>query len=79
MFLVILKQVLINLFIPLATKTITEYIKNTETKKDDKILEVAKLSINYLAENSNNTVSKEISKALNDCTIISNFQKAKDQ
>lgn len=78
MLLVILKQVLINLFIPLATKTITEYIKNTESKKDDKILEVAKLSINYLAENSNNTVSKEISKALNDCFIISNCQKSKD-
>lgn len=78
MFLVILKQVLINLFIPLATKTIMEYIKNSESKQDDKILEVAKLSINYLAENSNNTVSKEISKALNDCSIISNCQKAKD-
>lgn len=78
MFLVILKQVLINLFIPLATKTITEYIKNSESKQDDKILEVAKLSINYLAENSNNTVTKEISKALNHCSIISNCQKSKD-
>lgn len=78
MFLVILKQVLINLFIPLATKTITEYIKNTETKQDDKILEVAKLSINYLSENSNNTVTKEISNALNHCSIISNCQKSKD-
>lgn len=78
MFLVILKQVLINLFIPLATKTITEYIKNTETKKDDKILEVAKLSINYLAENNNNTVTKEIANALNDCSIIGNCQRSKD-
>ena len=78
MFMIIFKQVLINMFIPLATKTITEYIKNTETKQDDKILEVAKLSINYLSENTNNTVTKEISKVLNDCSIISNCQRSKD-
>ncbi len=76
MLLTILKQVFINLLIPVATKTISEYIKTTDTKKDDKLLEVSKLAIDYLAEQSNNTITKEISNALSNCNMIT-CQKSK--
>ena len=70
--------IFINIIVPIASKIITYYIKTTETKKDDELLELAKTTIKYFADNTNNTVTTEISKALNDCSIISNCQKSKD-
>lgn len=76
MWLSILKQIVVNIFVPVAVKTVTEYVKNTDTKKDDKILQIAKLSTEYLAEQTNNTVTKKIADELNVCTSV-NCQKSK--
>lgn len=66
----ILKQIIINIFIPIAVKTVKEYIKTTDTKKDDKLLEIAKLSTEYLSEQNTNTVTKVIAENLNNCTAL---------
>ena len=66
----ILKQLIINIFIPIAVKTVKEYIKTTDTKKDDKLLEIAKLSTEYLSEQNTNTVTKVIAENLNNCTAV---------
>ena len=70
MFISILKQLIINIFVPVAVKTVKEYINTTDTKKDDKLLEIAQLSTQYLAEQTNNTVTKKIADELNVCTTV---------
>ena len=70
MFITILKQLIINIFVPVAVKTVKEYINTTDTKKDDKLLEIAQLSTQYLAEQTNNTVTKKIAEELNVCTTV---------
>lgn len=61
---------LINNLLPLSIKIINAYINSTDTKNDDKILEVSKIAVDYLAESSNNTVSKKISDTLKNCTTV---------
>lgn len=61
---------LINNLLPLSINMIKAYINSTDTKNDDKILEVSKIAVDYLAESSNNTVSKKIADTLNVCTTI---------
>lgn len=70
MLLPLLKQLIINIFIPIAVKTVKEYVKTTDTKKDDKLLEIAKLSTEYLSEQNTNTVTKVIAENLNTCTAV---------
>lgn len=70
MLLPLLKQILINILIPIAVKTVKEYVKTTDTKKDDKLLEIAKLSTEYLSEQNTNTVTKVIAENLNNCTAV---------
>lgn len=77
MFLTILKQIIVNIFIPVAVKTVTEYVKSTDIKKDDELLEIAKISTRYLAEQTNNTVTKKIADELNVCTTVK-CQKSKN-
>jgi hypothetical protein len=70
----ILKNFLINLLIPVALKTVTTYVNNTSSKNDDKVLEVAKIGVKYLASRTTNTVTNKISNELNQ-TKIKNTQR----
>lgn len=61
---------LINNLLPLSINMVKAYINSTDTKNDDKILEVSKIAVDYLAESRNNTVSKKISDTLSLCTAV---------
>lgn len=74
----IIINLLINIFAPLGIKAIEKYINSTETKKDDLLLDLTKKSVHYLANNSNNTITKELSNAINETKIITQFQKSKN-
>lgn len=70
MFLIILKQFIVNIFLPVAIQTVKTYIKSTDSKNDDKLLEVTKIGAKYLAEKTNNTVTVEISRELNSSSMV---------
>ncbi len=56
---------LLQLLIPVAVDTIKSYVSNSDSKKDDKVLEVVQLGAKYLAPKANNTVSQNLVKKLN--------------
>ena len=55
----------IQLFIQLGLFAMKEYSKNTDSKQDDKILEIVQLGASYLAPKANNDMTKTISNVLN--------------
>lgn len=48
---------LVTFFVPLAVELLKLYFQNTSSKHDDKVLEVVKDSMCYLADKENNDVS----------------------
>jgi hypothetical protein len=50
--------------LPIAVKSTIKYIESSETKKDDKVLEVVQKGASYLAYKHNNTVSVDTAKSL---------------
>ncbi len=48
----------IQLFIQLGLFAMKEYAKNTDSKQDDKILEVVQLGAKYLQPKANNTMTE---------------------
>lgn len=50
-------QILLQFVLPLAFQAIQSYIKNSSSKNDDQVLDLAKLSCQYLAGKDNNTVT----------------------
>ena len=65
MWTLLLKQ----LIIPLAVDSIKSYVKNTDSSKDDKVLEVVQVGASYLAKKTNNTVSKKVANSLESDSI----------
>ncbi len=61
---------IINALIPLSVKVVKAYTSNTETKFDDKILDLSKDAVGYLAVNTNNTVTKVLAESLCDSNMI---------
>lgn len=61
----LIQMVFINALLPFSIKMIKLYVFSTETKNDDKILEVSKLGVDYLAKSTNNTVTKALADVLN--------------
>lgn len=68
--------ILTNFLLPVAVKTVTKYIDSTESKNDDKVLELSKIGVEYLAKKGNNNVTKSIAKALKK-TDMQQIQKSK--
>ncbi len=64
-----------SLLIGLAINLIKSYISSTSSHKDDLILDLVKDGVDYLANKTNNTVTKEISKELNSKDMVF-YQKA---
>lgn len=56
--------ILTNFLLPVAVKTVTKYIDSTESKNDDKILELSKIGVEYLAKKNNNNVRMSLAKVL---------------
>ncbi len=56
--------ILTNLVLPLAVDTVKKYIDSTESKKDDKVLEVVQTGAKYLANKGNNNITLDLSKEL---------------
>lgn len=50
---------LISLLVPLAVELLKAYFKSTDTKQDDKVLEVVQQGCYYLAPNKNNDLNIE--------------------
>lgn len=69
MFNLILPFVL-NYFLPLSVKVVKAYVDSTETKNDDKILEVSKIGVEYLAEKTNNNITVSLSQELNQSKMV---------
>ena len=61
---------LIQFIIPFAVNAVKDYIKNTDSKSDDKVLDVVKLGANYLAVKHNNSVTDQIAESLRDTSMI---------
>jgi len=57
---------LTNLVVPLAVDGIKKYINSTESKKDDKVLELVQTGASYLAKKPNNTVDNVLASQLED-------------
>ncbi len=72
----LIRSVLIEIFLPLAIKVIEKYVKSTETKKDDDILQLIKLSFcNISKKNITNIDDYKLS--IIDNSFIRVFQKPK--
>ena len=54
------KLLLKQLVLPLAVNAVKSYVKNSDSDKDDKVLEVVQIGASYLAPKTNNTVSKNL-------------------
>lgn len=66
---ILLKELFINLVLPVAVDTVKSYVKNSKSNKDDLILDIAKDSSKYLAKRTNNNVTKKIADELNNSTM----------
>lgn len=72
-----MKSLLIKLAINLGFFALEKYTKNTDSKLDDKVLELSKKGVKYLANKDNNNVRRFTSNALN-ASKMKFTQKAKD-
>ncbi len=77
MFALLLKELIVSFVLPVAVDTVKSYVNSSDTKNDDKVLELTKIGVNYLADSSNNSVTKTISESLNSSTMHQ-AQKAKN-
>lgn len=57
---------ILKLFLPFAIDAIRAYVKSSDSKRDDKILQIAQETASYLSAKDNNTVS------INTSDMISN-------
>lgn len=73
---VLLKSVLIDIFLPLAIKVIEKYVKSTETKKDDEILELVKLSLGNITQKNSTNIDDYVLTAI-DNSFIRDCQRGK--
>ncbi len=55
---------LIRLFLPIAVKILKKYIINSDSKKDDVILDVVKTTSKYMSQKDNNTLSLDTASAV---------------
>lgn len=53
------------LILPVAVTAVKSYINSSETKKDDKVLEIVQKGAIYLSEQPNNTVSQNLAYTIN--------------
>ncbi|MGM0518192.1 MAG: hypothetical protein ACQERD_00955 [Campylobacterota bacterium] len=63
-------MLLTNVVLPLAVETVKSYVKNSDSKKDDKVLDVVQTGANYLSKKDNNTVDKNTSNLLNKNSMV---------
>lgn len=70
MFAIILKTFFIDILLPVSVKVVKTYVESSDTKNDDKILEVSKIGVNYLATNINNSVTEKLASELNDTKMV---------
>lgn len=68
--------ILTNLVLPLAVEQVKKYIDSTESKKDDKVLEIVQKGAEYLSKKGNNNMSKSLSEEISD-TVMLPLQKSK--
>jgi len=61
---------LATLFLPLAIEIVRSYIKNSDTKKDDQILQVVQEGCYYLVPNKNNDMNIETADIVATHTMI---------
>lgn len=59
-------KIIINIF----SFALSKYVENSKSVIDDKILDVAKESIDYLSKKSNNRVTKELADSLNKTDMV---------
>jgi hypothetical protein len=60
---------LTHVVLPLAVDATKKYIESSETKKDDKVLEIVQVGATYLAHKPNNTVSVKTADSLSSDTM----------
>jgi hypothetical protein len=65
-----------SLLLELGIFAIKTYVKNSDDKKDDKILEAVQIGASYLAPKANNTISEKISDELQS-SVMAETQRAK--
>lgn len=70
------ESVLLKIVLPLAVDAVKSYVNNSESKKDDKILEMTQIGATYLAKKGNNNVRAIIADELNNSSMRT-YQKAK--
>lgn len=58
-----------SLLIELGVSLVKSYINSTESKKDDKVLEIVQNGASYLAEKPNNKLTTDMSNSLNNIKI----------
>lgn len=68
---------LFSFLLPFAIELIRSYIRNTDSKKDDLVLDVVKDGLFYLSDKDNNNVSIHDARAVNVRTVISSKNKNK--
>lgn len=51
---------LTNVVLPIAVDAVKKYINSTESKKDDKVLDLVQTGASYLANKSNNTLDNTL-------------------
>lgn len=59
----------ISAFVPVAVQVMKQYFKTTDTKKDDKILEVVQQGCYYLVPNETNDLSIETADLVSNHTM----------
>lgn len=60
------------LLLPFIFDLIKEYIRSTDTDKDDEVLNIVQEGAKYLAEKDNNTVTENESNVLQTAIMLSN-------
>jgi hypothetical protein len=70
MYLTIIKIAIKNILLPIALKTVENYLSNDDNSQDSKLLDSVQKSIDYLAKKPNNTLNELSSQAINSAKMI---------
>lgn len=58
-----------NVILPIAVNSVKKYINSTESKKDDKVLEIVQVGATYLADKPNNDLPKTYADVIKKCEM----------
>lgn len=64
MFAILAKMLVTEVLLPQSVKVIKKYVASTDTKSDDKVLDIVQIGASYLAPKANNTISENLAESL---------------